>query len=104
MTTKEQISEAFKTAVLARLKLRGGDGTPNAKANGWGGEDSVAVIEAIVDAAYLGDSPEGFDAVKANVAALVNPSQFRQRLEAKKLVAEGVKRKRSAGADVLAGF
>lgn len=67
------ITETFVAAVAARA-------TANMHGS-WGTEDSVSVIEQLVDAAYLGDKPEGFDAVRALVADLVNPSAFRQKLE-----------------------
>lgn len=108
MTTKEQIAAAFKNSIRAQLEkhgaLFGPDGKPTNMASGWGGEDSLTVIESLCDAAYLGDEPEGFDAIKENVGALVNPSAFRQKLEGKGLVRKGEKGKRNTGVDLLAGI
>jgi hypothetical protein len=69
--TKE-IAEAYKNEVTAQVRKTAG--------TSWGGEESTAVIEKITDAAYLGESPEGFDAIRDLVKALVNPSAFRQQL------------------------
>jgi hypothetical protein len=94
MDTKTEINNAFVAAVKKQLQANGG--------SGWGGRDSLAVIESICDAAYLGDAPEGFDGVRERVLALVNPSAFRQSLEAKGLVKASVPGTRSKKVDLLA--
>lgn len=108
MTTKEEIVAAFGKAVKKQLGEQGAVFGPDGKATnlaaGWGGKDSVAVIQEIADAAYLGDSPEGFDGIAAYVLALVNPSAFRQSLEAKGLVRKTEKGTRAGKADLLAGI
>lgn len=67
------IKEAYRNAVEKQVKAN--------SASGWGERDSVAVIEAIVDAAYLDDEAGGFDGVREYVRNLVNPSAFAQKLE-----------------------
>jgi len=87
--TKEEVTKevnaAFVQAVEKRLAMHGfvraSDGSVSQKAQGWGGEDSVAVIEAVADAAY--GAEEGFDVIRGLVSTVVNPSQFRQGLEKK---------------------
>lgn len=58
------------------------------KAHGWGNKDSIAVIESIVaeDAALSSGDVRQFtlsDEALAFIAAVVNPSAFRQQLESK---------------------
>lgn len=67
------ITETYQNAVIAAVK--------KTNHSAWGADESVEVIEKIVDAAYLGDEPEGFDAVRGLVKELVNASAFRQKLE-----------------------
>lgn len=69
----ESVKKAYSDTVTARVKANGG--------SSWGGADSVAVIEAITDAAYLDGEAPGFDAIRELVSELVNPSAFRQKLE-----------------------
>lgn len=67
------ITETYQNAVVEQVKAT--------NHSTWGAEQSVAVIEKIADAAYLDDEPQGFDAIKEYVKALVNASAFRQKLE-----------------------
>ena len=78
--------QKFQAAVLARI---GGN-----KNHGWGGEDSLTVILAIVkdfysDAKMAGKEIDG-DA-KEQIKSLVNPSAYRQVLEDQKVLNESVK-------------
>jgi hypothetical protein len=70
-----KVKEAFKAAVRSAV----------AKGNHarWGEAESTAVIEALFDLALSDDEvgSEGFDAIRANVARVVNPSAFAQYLD-----------------------
>lgn len=76
--TKEQsdkIKEAFKAVVRERVALGN-----HAR---WGESDSLAVVEKLVEVLQGDDelALEGFDAIRANVGQVVNPSAFAQVLE-----------------------
>jgi len=68
----QTLKQVYSNAVAARLSAQSN--------RGWGGKDSLAVIEALTDWAY-GESNEGFDPVRESIGELVNPSAFRQKLE-----------------------
>lgn len=72
-TIKEcpEIVKAYNESVSAQLKANGN--------SGWATPQSVAVIEAISDAAYGSD--EGFDVIRPLVTELCNASAFRTKLE-----------------------
>lgn len=72
MNVKEQIDQIFRTTVAAQVEAGN-----HAR---WGNDESVAVIRALADVAF-GDLNEGFDAIEARVAQVVNPSAFAQSLE-----------------------
>lgn len=82
--------EAFKATVEARIN---GD-----KNHGWGVEDSLAVIVKLVEN-EVGEAPD--EAWQALARSVINPSAFRQRLEAKKLLNEQPKGTRKGTANVL---
>lgn len=73
--TAESIKQVYTTAVRAAV----------AKGNHarWGEAESLSVIEALFDAAVSDDDAlaEGFDAIRANVAKVINPSAFAQVLD-----------------------
>ena len=71
-TIKEVYGDAVKQQVAAC----------NNAGIGWGRDQSVRVVEALCDAAYLdGEAPAGFDAIRVLVGQLVNPSAFYQQLQ-----------------------
>lgn len=95
---QKQVQSVFGAKVAERVKLGGNVS--------WGGDDSVATIEALADAAYSLD--EGFDLIRGYVSELVNPSAFAQKLEK---LPEGSachitrpKRERGKGSDAMAGL
>lgn len=73
MTTKEEIATAvaqeYSNAVLVRLKKNGN--------SGWGGKDSLYVIESLVALAASDFPDEGFDPIRDYVDEQINPSAFR---------------------------
>lgn len=76
--TKEQsdkIKEAFKAKVREQVALGN-----HVK---WGESDSLAVIAELVSVLQSDEelALEGFDAIRANVSQVVNPSAFAQVLE-----------------------
>lgn len=85
MTRKETFNNAVKNAI-------NGD-----KKHGWGVEDSLAVIKALcVD--EMGESPD--DEFFAYVKEVVNPSQFRQKLETAEILVK-TESKRSKTLSIL---
>lgn len=74
MTTTQKVQEAFRSIVgtlTARNRAR------------WGNAESVEVIEKLVELLQSDEEIglEGFDAIRARVAQMVNPSAFAQNLE-----------------------
>lgn len=92
----DELKAVFQKAVQTRVEANG--------RSGWGGEDSLKVIEELADAAYSND--EGFDGIRSWVASLVNPSAFRQVLEGlpeghpRKLKATEKKTRKTVAADL----
>lgn len=84
MKINTEVVTAYQNAVLAQCKSTGN--------TTWGAKQSTATIEAIADACYLGEKPDGFDAevgekpdgtpLRARdwVKELVNASAFLQKL------------------------
>lgn len=75
MTTTE-----FQKAVLAQIN--------GSKDHGWGQLDSLAVIKAVVKSA-TGKDIAGEDELQ--IKQVINPSQFRQALEERKVLNESAK-------------
>ena len=83
--TKTKLQTAMGQAITAAI---GGD-----KKHGWGIDDSVEVIETLI----AEDAPDGYapsDELMSLIREVVNPSQFRQKLEAEKML-EAPERKRN---------
>ena len=68
-------NEAFQKVVLNQVN--------NDKNHGWGIDDSMAVIEAIWKDENGDEMPE---VAKAQIKAVINPSQFRQVLAKQKVL------------------
>lgn len=73
--TIEVLKTTFKNAVRAAVAKSGG--------LRWGEAESLSVIEALVEEYVSNEDAqtEGFDAIRANVSRVVNPSAFAQFLE-----------------------
>lgn len=73
--TLQEIKDTFKTVVRQQV-AKGGKVR-------WGEAESLAVIEALVEVMVTNEdaTAEGFDAIRANVGQVVNPSAFAQTLE-----------------------
>lgn len=73
--TKLMLAEAFKVSVRKFVAQN--------NHSKWGESESVGVISDMVDAMTSDDDAmnEGFDAIRAFVAKVVNPSAFAQSLE-----------------------
>lgn len=76
------INDVFNKAVASRIN---GD-----KNHGWGVDDSLFVIEAL----YIDNTGEEKldDELRKHLREVINPSQFRQKLESAKLLNETPKR------------
>lgn len=73
--TNEELKKVFVQAVTVAVAKGGGVR--------WGEAESLAVVEAMVEAMLASDDAmaKGFDAIRANVGKVVNPSAFAQALE-----------------------
>lgn len=71
--TKEEYKAEFLKAVQVNVE-KGNHAR-------WGNDESVSVIEKLVEAVNSDDSQPGFDAIRDYVATVVNPSAFAQKLE-----------------------
>ena len=71
-TTAQQVKEMFTELIRDQIN---GD-----KGHGWGVDDSLAVIEGMVDYARTLDCP--FGEIRSYVKWAINPSAARQSLEA----------------------
>lgn len=73
--TLAEIKDTFKTVVRQQV-AKGGKVR-------WGEAESLAVIEALCDVLLTNEDAgaDGFDAIRANVGQVVNPSAFAQTLE-----------------------
>lgn len=73
--TVQEIKDTFKTVVRQQV-AKGGKVR-------WGEAESLAVIEALVEVmmSNADAQADGFDAIRVNVAQVVNPSAFAQTLE-----------------------
>lgn len=88
MTEQSKLAKAFAECVRAAI---GGD-----KAHGWGIADSAEVIETLI----AEDAPEGYapsDECMKLIREVINPSQFRQKLEAAGKLAETKRAKADKG-------
>lgn len=91
------VKEVFQKAVKARINGN--------KDHGWGVEDSLRVIIALV-ADNAGVEPEDLEADPEFIEAIrqvINPSAFRQRLENANILNKGSKVERRAS-QLLAGW
>ena len=85
-------SEMFAQTVKNRIN---GD-----KNHGWGVDDSVEVIMAVV-ATETGTEVKDIESIRGLIKAVVNPSAFRQQLETKELLNKSVGKAKNKGISSL---
>lgn len=91
------LKETFQAAVAARIKGN--------KEHGWGNEDSLAVILALIadNAGCEIKELEDDKAFSGAIRSVINPSAFRQKLESKGALNKS-KSTREKADDLLADF